>query len=114
MHRLESAILVTALVASAAVDAFLVASRCAASATMSRPLVAVGLALQLGALLVPWLVTWKRAQIAGRHRLRWASLSLLLVVFSLPLLEYAVRYADAIGREKSFVSEGLRCRAPLP
>jgi NAD(P)-dependent dehydrogenase (short-subunit alcohol dehydrogenase family) len=58
---------------------------------------------------------------SGRHlagqlpgyRLKVSALAFILMFASLPLLQYAILYSDAIGRDKFYKSVGLVCTGPL-
>jgi hypothetical protein len=113
MGRVESAVIAVAVAGSAAADAYFVSSRCSLSPPVAWSVTLFGILFQLAAASFPILVgRCLSGQLAG-YRLKVSSLALLLVLISLPLLQYGVMYGDALGKDKMYRSVGMRCGAPL-
>jgi hypothetical protein len=113
MRGIEGGVLLAVVVGAVASDFYLVFSRCVASPGIGWTEVLFGALLQAAAVSVPLLVGAQLSAHPPAYRLKISSLGLLLLLFSLPLLQYGVLYSDAIGKEKGYRSVGLHCRAPL-
>jgi len=108
---LQIVVIAVLLTASLFVDIGLFSVRCGASPAVFWTGLVIGFVLQVIAVGVPYVLSARFSTEPLKYHVRGIVIAGLCFIWSIPVLQHSILFADGIGHERGYRSVGEQCHA---